>query len=61
MERETFMAEEIRLLVEKARGERVLHVGGWEHLLEIPGGTSLFELLKDLRPARVLLSDSVTD
>jgi hypothetical protein len=56
-ERETFMAEEIRRLVRQARGQKVLHIGGWEHLLEFPGETSLYELLKDLRPMRVLLSE----
>lgn len=57
-EREASLAEEIRLLVHKARGEKVLHIGGWEHLLEIPGGTTLLGLLKDLRPKRVLLSNN---
>ena len=57
-ERETFMAEGIRRLVRQARGQKVLHIGGWEHLLEIPGGSSLYELLKDLRPTRALLSEA---
>ncbi len=56
-ERETFMAEEIRKLVRQASGQKVLHIGGWEHLLEFSVGISLFELLKDLRPLRVLLSE----
>jgi len=56
-ERETFMAEEIRKLVRQGKGQKVLHIGGWEHLLEFSGGTSLYELLKDLRPLRVLLSE----
>lgn len=54
-EREIFMAEEIRKLVRQ--GQKVLHIGGWEHLLEFSGGASLYELLKDLRPLRVLLSE----
>ncbi len=56
-ERETFMAEEIRRLVRHAGGQKVLHIGGWEHLLKIPGRTSLYELLENLGPMRVLLSD----
>ena len=58
VERETCMAEEIRLLVHSARGKKVLHIGGWEHLLEVPQGTSLFGLLKELHPKRVLLGES---
>jgi hypothetical protein len=57
-EREDSMAQEIRLLVHKIQGQKVLHIGGWEHLLEIPGGRTLFGLLKDLRPKRVLLSNT---
>jgi len=56
-ERETFMAEEIRKLVHQAEGPKVLHIGGWEHLLEFSVEKSLYELLKDLRPLRVLLSE----
>jgi len=56
-EREAFLAEGIRRLVREASGQKVLHIGGWEHLLEIPGRTSLYELLRDLRPTRILLSD----
>jgi hypothetical protein len=56
-ERETFMAGEIRQLFRFAQGRKVLHIGGWEHLLELFGAISLYGLLKDLRPKRVLLSD----
>jgi hypothetical protein len=56
-EREAFMAGEIRRLFRFAQGRKVLHLGGWEHLLELSGAISLFGLLKDLRPERVLLSD----
>ena len=33
---------------------KTLHVGGWEHLLDDPGGKTLYGLLKDLRPKRIL-------
>ena len=56
-EREAFMAEEIRSLVHQAKGHKVMHIGGWEHLLEFPQGSSLLGLLKDLRPQRLLLSE----
>ena len=54
-ERESFMAGKIRRLMEKMKGEKLLHVGGWEHLVEAPGQRSLFGLLADLRPERLLL------
>ena len=52
------MAGEVRQLVLQAAGRKVMHIGGWEHLLELPGGRSLYDLLKDLRPRRVLLPDA---
>lgn len=32
----------------------IVHVGGWEHLLDDPQGKTLYGLLKDLGPKRVL-------
>jgi len=55
-EREAHMAQKIRRLVQQAGGKKILHIGGWEHLVEFPQGISLFGLLKDFRPRRVLLS-----
>ena len=55
-EREVYMAEKIRKLAQGINGGKILHVGGWEHLIDSPGGNSLFGLLKDMQPQRVLLS-----
>ncbi len=55
--REAHMARVIRSLVRRANGRKVLHIGGWEHLVEAPGGESLWGRLKDLRPERKLLGD----
>ncbi len=57
-ERESVMAEKIRFLVFQAEGDKVVHIGGWEHLLEFSGELSLYGLLKDLRPRRVLLAEA---
>ena len=54
--REAHMAEKIRSLVYRVEGKKVLHIGGWEHLIEYSQGKSLFGLLQDLRPQRILLS-----
>ncbi len=54
--REAYIAEEIRSLVQQESGKKILHAGGWEHLIESPRGKSLFGLLKDLRPQRILLA-----
>lgn len=54
-EREAFMAGNIRRMVARAGGKKVIHVGGWEHLVELSGRASLFGLLQDLLPRRVLL------
>jgi hypothetical protein len=56
-EREAFMAEGIRQLFRLAQGQKVLHIGGWEHLLDLSAAGSLYGLLKDLHPQRVLLSE----
>lgn len=55
-QRESVMAEKIRFLVLQAEGNKVVHIGGWEHLLDFSGELSLYGLLKDLRPRRVLLA-----
>ena len=55
-EREAHMAAEIRALM--SEGEKVLHVGGWEHLIDLPQGRSLFDKLRDLDPRRILLSEN---
>ncbi|NWF53712.1 MAG: hypothetical protein HXY45_02835 [Syntrophaceae bacterium] len=59
-ERESIMAERIRGFVLQGEGEKFAHVGGWEHLLETNGQNSLYNLLKDLRPRRVLLAHGET-
>jgi hypothetical protein len=56
LERESFMAGRVRRIFHRAGGKKVLHVSGWEHLVEFSGGVTLFGLLQDLRPGRVLLA-----
>lgn len=55
--RDRYMHRLIRSLLRPGRDGRLLHVGGWEHLLEGGGRKSLYCLLKDLEPQRILLSD----
>ncbi len=55
-EREVFMAGKIRELAQGGKEGKILHVGGWEHLIDFPEGNSLFGLLRDLQPQRILLS-----
>jgi hypothetical protein len=54
--RETFLACRIRKIA--AFHPRVVHVGGWIHLVEDREGKSLASLLRDLSPTKVLLGDS---
>ena len=56
-ERESIMAEKIRRLVFQEVGGKIVHIGGWEHLLEFSGKYSLFILLQDFHPRRVLLAE----
>jgi hypothetical protein len=56
-EREVFMAGKIRELIQGTTNKgKILHVAGWEHLIDSPEENSLVGLLKDLQPRRVLLS-----
>ena len=55
MSREAYMAEKIRGLVRQKNQVKALHIGGWEHMIELPEGKSLFGLVKDLRPKRIIL------
>jgi hypothetical protein len=37
---------------------KVVHLGGWEHLVPWPDGGGLFHLLADLKPAVLLLEET---
>lgn len=53
--RDRWMAEQIRQLLAVRRGMHLVHVGGWVHLVEDPLGETLYSLLTDLEPQRLLL------
>ena len=52
--RDRHLAEKIRLLLQNQPGHLV-HIGGWVHLLDDPGGETLYALLSDLHPRRLIL------
>jgi hypothetical protein len=52
--RETILAKRLRSLFR--RGGRVLHIGGWIHMIQHDGFESLAALLRDLEPEKVLLN-----
>jgi len=53
--RDAWMATELRRRVETSRGRRVVHIGGWIHLLEDEKRETLYSRLEDLHPVRMLL------
>jgi hypothetical protein len=55
--RESILADKIRGLLLQGEGGKFVHIGGWEHLLEYSEQPSLYNLLQDLHPRRVLLAD----
>ena len=55
IKREACMAEKIRGLIRQKNEGKTLHIGGWEHMIELPNGKSLFGLVKDLQPKRIIL------
>ena len=56
MHREVHMAEKIRGFGRQKNQGKELHIGGWEHLIELPQGRSLFGLVRDLQPKRIILA-----
>jgi hypothetical protein len=53
--RDRWMAKQIRQLLADRPGGHLVHVGGWVHLVEDARGETLFSLLADLKPQRLLL------
>jgi hypothetical protein len=53
--REASMAEKIRRRVLYTKGKKLVHIGGWEHLVDFPEKNSLWGRLRNLNPRRVLL------
>jgi hypothetical protein len=51
--RERIMANRIRKITTRYAGRQIVHIGGWQHLTAQP--ETLFSLLEDLMPKRVLL------
>ncbi|MCJ7819340.1 MAG: hypothetical protein MUP25_05895 [Syntrophales bacterium] len=56
LRRERFLARRLRGLV--CRHRRVVHLGGWEHLVEWEDSPGLWPDLADLKPRRVLLDEA---
>ncbi len=54
--RERFLARRLHRLADP--GTRVVHLGGWEHLIPWQEGGGLWQGLADLKPARLLLDEA---
>jgi hypothetical protein len=54
--RDRWMAQKIRRLLADYPGRHLVHVGGWVHLIEDDRGETLYSLLSDLQPQRLLLA-----
>ena len=54
--RERFLVRRLRALVSRHR--RVVHLGGWEHLVAWEDSPGLWRNLADLKPQRVLLDEA---
>jgi hypothetical protein len=54
--RERLWAKRLKALV--SDGKRVVHLGGWEHLVPWEGGGGLTDLLADLKPCVMLLDEA---
>lgn len=52
--RDCHLAGRIRALAQDCPGHLV-HIGGWVHLMDDPGGETLYTLLRDSCPQRILL------
>ena len=56
LRRERFLARRLRGLVSRHR--RVVHLGGWEHLVAWEDSPGLWPDLADLKPQRLLLDEA---
>jgi hypothetical protein len=54
--RELFLAQRLRTL--SSRYRRIVHLGGWEHLVAWQDGPGLWSDLGDLQPRRLLLDET---
>jgi len=54
--RDRHMAGKIRGLIKGNPGRHLVHIGGWVHLVEDEQGETLFSLMADLEPRRMLLT-----
>jgi hypothetical protein len=57
--REHFMADRLRKIVVTYQGQDIVHIGGWQHIVTNQG--TLYNLLEDLKPQRILLGVSIPD
>jgi hypothetical protein len=56
LQRERFLARRLRTLTFRYR--RIVHLGGWEHLVAWQDGPGLWSDLADLQPRRLLLDEA---
>jgi hypothetical protein len=56
LRRERFLARRLRTLASRYR--RIVHLGGWEHLIAWQDAAGLWRDLADLQPRRLLLDDA---
>jgi hypothetical protein len=57
--RDRRMAEAIRQHISRFPRGHLVHIGGWVHLIEDEAGETLFSLLSDLAPQRLLLDSAL--
>jgi hypothetical protein len=55
--RDAVMAAAIRTGLRQRPGVRLAHIGGWVHLVDDPRGETLYSLLRDFQPERILLNN----
>jgi hypothetical protein len=55
--REQHMSRRIKNLLKRHPGKKLVHIGGWEHFTVNGDCTTMYELLRDCEPERILLTD----
>jgi pheromone shutdown protein TraB len=55
IERDAHMSRRLRNLHARFPCKRIAHIAGWEHCADSAGAPTLYGLLRDLRPQRILL------
>jgi len=58
-QRDLLMADHLREITQKHHSSRIAHIGGVAHILDHPKKKTLYSVIKDLRPSRIIIDSPI--